>query len=414
VKGADVGSGPPSPCLAVLCDAAGRVMKILRNDVPGLTSVELNRLLTGVFDPGSYGKALRFLGELRGGKAASDWQLNVATRNRVITLHFFGAPSGDQLLIIGACTSQGAMRLFDEIMRMNNEHVNALRSTWKDSMDAARRRAEKDQDLYEELARLNNELANLQRQITKKNQELERLDALKNQFLGMVAHDLHHPTGIIQMYSEFLIEEAADRLSPEHREFLDIIRASSDAMHQMIADFLDIAKIESGRLTLNLETVDIGELVQRNVARNVPFAAKKGIDLIVDGSPPKVSGEWDRHKIDQVLDNLISNALKYSEPSTRVAVSVSIADAQAVISVADQGVGIPEDQMERIFKPFQRVASSRPQAEKSSGLGLTIVHKIVAAHGGRVQVESRVGEGSVFKITLPLAGPSPEQAPVSV
>jgi signal transduction histidine kinase len=265
---------------------------------------------------------------------------------------------------------------------------------------------ERESRLFEDLSRLNNDLATAQRELTKKNLELARLNDQKNQFVGMAAHDLRNPLEVILTYSEFLLDEGAC-LPPEHLELVRTIHGSSAFMLALVNDLLDISKIEAGRLELDLLRVDLGELTARNVALNQVLAAKKGTEIVFrqEGEISRIL--VDAAKIEQVLNNLIGNAVKFSPPGSTVEVRLAPdGDEWVVLSVTDQGEGIPlheVDQMEKLFSPFERTRVRSTGGEKSTGLGLAIVKSIVAGHQGEIRVESEPGQGTTFHVLLPVS-----------
>jgi signal transduction histidine kinase len=431
--------------IALLCDVQGTIQHVIRDELNLGDRIAPGRSFTLVVDRASFKKALNFLVTLREQKAVFDWEMNITLdgpeRNETVTLHFAGGlidglwklerwggadetfrqaqafgQTGDdvsevmdrvvpqeepaRLLIVGAKTSNGVRMLYEELMRINNEQTNALRAAVKTQTDLDAR-AGRDNALYNELSRLNNELANLQRQLAKKNVALERLNEQKDQFLGMAAHDLRNPLGVIMMYSEFLLEEASCVLDEEQNEFLSIIHSSAEFMLHLVNDLLDIAKIESGELQLELQPTDLVTLVSHNVALNRVLASRKQIELNLQTEAlPDI---WvDVYKIDQVLNNLITNAIKFSEPHSEVNVSVFGKADEVVIAVQDEGPGIPGDEIDKLFNPFARTSVKSTAGEKSTGLGLAIVRKIVVGHRGRIWVESEVDKGSTFYVALPI------------
>lgn len=257
-------------------------------------------------------------------------------------------------------------------------------------------------DLYNRLTQLNNELANAQRQLIKSNLELEHLNAEKTRFLGMAAHDLRTPIGAIQIYSQFLLEEACDVLSPEQVEFIGAIRDSSRFMLRLINDLLDLSTIESGNLKLDLGTADLHELLTRNIGLNRVLAAQKQVRIEIHESGVACVIAVDRIKFDQVLNNLLSNAIKFSPPGATITVQTQVSQSEAVVRVVDHGPGIPADELQNLFRPFHRTSVTATSTEPSTGLGLAITKRIVEGHGGRVWVESKVGQGSTFSFALPL------------
>jgi signal transduction histidine kinase len=254
---------------------------------------------------------------------------------------------------------------------------------------------------YDELSRLNNELATAQRELAKKNAELARLNDQKNQFLGIAAHDLRNPLDVILTYSRFLLEDAGGKLDPQHIRFINTIRSSSSFMLRLVEDFLDISKIEAGRLDLDFARVDLAALVRRNVELHRVLAEKKKIEIDLEEEGGEVALVLDAAKIEQVLNNLIGNAVKFSPPGSRVFVQVTGNGEGAGIAVRDQGPGIPEDELDRLFRPFEKTSVRSTGGEKGAGLGLAIAKSIVHGHRGEIRVESKVGEGAAFHVSLP-------------
>lgn len=392
--------GKRTPGVALVCDLEGDILEVIRDDLGFADQSVQGRPFALVVDRASFRKALSLLTELKVQDAAFGWELNVPIGGQVTTLHFAGAASDDRLLIVGARTSDAVKRLSEDL-EISSEQMDALRATVKERAELALSQAEKDGAFYDELSRLNNELANLQRQLAKQNVELAQLNEQKNQFLGMAAHDLRNPLSIIRAYSDFLIDEAADILSEEHNGFLSVIRRSSEFMLQMVNDLLDVAEIESGQLRLDLHPQDVAALVERNVALNQVLAARKGIELILaqDGAIPNILA--DGSKIEQVLNNLIGNAVKFSYPGSTVQVCLSCENGWVVISVRDEGPGIPAGERDRLFQPFAKTSVKSTGGEKGTGLGLAIVRRIILGHGGEIWVESEVGEGTTFYVSLP-------------
>jgi len=249
-----------------------------------------------------------------------------------------------------------------------------------------------------------NDANNLSRELQKKNVQLTRLNALKNQFMGMAAHDLRNPLAIIQAYSEFLFEDPQNVLSKKSASLMLKIKNSSQFMLKLLNDLLDVSKIESGNLGLHLELTDIQPLVQSYIELNQVLASKKKIELRCHCSENLPQVNIDPPKIEQVFNNLLSNAVKYSLCETVVDVEIVHRDGQLIVAVRDQGQGIPLEELQRIFQPFQTVAVKGTAGEKSTGLGLMIAQKIISAHGGEIWAESLMGKGTTFFFSLPVAG----------
>ena len=254
-----------------------------------------------------------------------------------------------------------------------------------------------------ELERVNRELVVAQRELEQKNIELGKLNEQKNHFLGMAAHDLRNPLGAIYNSSELMLEGLLGDFIDEQLEIIQNIKDSSDFMLQMVNEFLDISQIESGKLTLNLQDTNIIELIRKNLDFNTLFAQKKQIRLNFNSKMYSSIPEMkiDAPKIQQVLNNLISNAIKFSYPGGKVDIGLKLDNNHILISVKDQGQGIPLNEQDKLFNPFQQTSVKSTAGEKSTGLGLTIAKKIILEHKGNIWVKSEVGKGSIFYIQLP-------------
>jgi signal transduction histidine kinase len=205
-----------------------------------------------------------------------------------------------------------------------------------------------------------------------------------------------------------LQEDLGASLSREHAEFLSVIRSSSRFMLHLVNSLLDVATIESGKLELDLQPVNLAALVARNVALNAALAEPKGIVLACHCDEDLPLMLLDGPRIEQVLNNLLSNAVKFSYPQGRVEVRLKQQRDHAVLAVVDHGQGIAEDRQAELFEWFARNRGKGTAGERGTGLGLAIAHKIVEAHLGDIWVESTLGQGSTFYVSLPLQEASNE------
>ena len=240
----------------------------------------------------------------------------------------------------------------------------------------------------------------LERQVEKRTDELNEKNKMLNQFLGMAAHDLRSPVSIISGYSDMILSEMYDD-SPA-RSLLEIINSQSSFMLSIIDDLLDIATIEAGKLVLNKRRLDYKDFLRRNIMLNSHFAGKKNIRIEENIPSGDLSLVFDPDKITQVLNNLIGNAVKYSSGGSLIRVSAYICDGRVCTDVADEGIGIPEDELNRLFKAFSKTSVKAPGGEKSTGLGLLIAKKNVEGHGGAISVKSVSGRGSTFTFSIPV------------
>jgi two-component system sensor histidine kinase/response regulator len=222
---------------------------------------------------------------------------------------------------------------------------------------------------------------------------------LKDEFLAMVSHELRTPLSAVVGYLELAIADTTDE---DVRDLLQVAERNGRRLSALVRDILLVAQAGAGRLGLDLRSIRLGDLVSQAVVAAIPSATAKGVALEADvQANPWIRGDADR--LGQVLDNLISNAIKFSPPGSHVRVGLDSDAAFARIAVADDGPGIPRDERDRLFEPFYRARQATADVVPGSGLGLAVVKAIAEAHGGVVGVESEPGRGSVFRTDLPLA-----------
>ena len=231
------------------------------------------------------------------------------------------------------------------------------------------------------------------------NHVLYELNQTKNRFLGMVAHDLRSPLAAIQSISQIL--QNVDLSREKQAFFLDRIHQNSKQMFTLMNDLLDISVIESGKFDLQLSQCDLVEVIKNQVEMVSWTALQKQIHIETSyGTCAPFT--LDGNRIGQVIDNLLTNAIKFSPTNTTVQVSCYCVDGQATITIQDQGTGIRKEEQNMLFGPFQTLSSQPTGNEKSSGLGLAIVKKIVDAHHGTISLQSEPGNGCTFQVTLPV------------
>lgn len=223
----------------------------------------------------------------------------------------------------------------------------------------------------------------------------------QNEILGMAAHDLRSPLGVVHAYATFLRDRLERIPVVEQRELIERMGESVRFMVTLIDDLLDLSSIESGTVSLAVEETDVRALVLRLVEHDRLLARPKEIAIVVEAADRPHLARVDPRRFQQVLQNLLGNATKYSHPGGEIRIELGELDASVRVSVRDQGTGIAPDFLERIFAPFARERREGTHGERSTGLGLAIVRRIVDAHGGRIWVESAPGEGSTFHVEVP-------------
>jgi two-component system sensor histidine kinase/response regulator len=234
-------------------------------------------------------------------------------------------------------------------------------------------------------------------------QQLNQADLAKNRFLGMAAHDLRNPLASIRGLSEFLRDGTVGRLSPAQLDLVNTIHDASQTMLAMVNELLDVTAIESGELKLAANPLNLTGLIEKSVYLANIEAAKKHTRLLF-APGDAATACLDAEKMKQVVDNLLSNAVKFSPPGSTIRVELRTAGAECSFSVIDQGPGILDSERDRLFKDFSRLSAQPTGGEKSTGLGLAICRKIVAAHHGSITAENQPGHGCEFRVTLPLNG----------
>ena len=253
----------------------------------------------------------------------------------------------------------------------------------------------------DEMAKLNNDLTNMQRQLAKANAELAKLVEIRNRFVGMAAHDLRNPLGVIKNFADFLILDMKDCASEDQMDILNTIRSTAIFMQRLIEGILDLSSMQSGKVTLKKTESELNEVFQGIVKLNRTLAATHGITIDYHGISEKRVIAVDLVKIRQVVNNLLSNAIKFSPDDSTITCSLELRDGFCLFCVKDEGIGVSEEHQKVIFEPFRSV-SEHSRREKSVGLGLSIAKNIVEAHGGKLTVQSEEGKGAVFCLSLPL------------
>ncbi|MDZ7807046.1 MAG: HAMP domain-containing sensor histidine kinase [Gracilimonas sp.] len=348
-------------------------------------------------------KGCRLVESINSNGVAYDWELHIEKQELSSLFNFSGVKTEKGIILIGSPDPDDTEQFLNGLMEMNNEQINKLRLFMKKHQEDFLK--ENEWNLYDDMSELNNELANTQRELTKKTAELERMNEFKNQMMGMAAHDLRNPLMVIQNFADFLMDDHHEDDIFNEKQFMMIkeIKGTSEYMINIIEDMLDMSSLESGSINLAKENIDLVDFIEEVVSLNRSSANKKDISITTHLPDSSVNREIDGHKFRQVLDNLLSNAIKYSNPDTEIEVGIKPIDETegVTIFITDHGQGIPEDEIHKLFVPYSQISVESTAGEKSTGLGLAIVQKIVQAHGGKIEVHSKVGIGSTFVVKIP-------------
>lgn len=240
--------------------------------------------------------------------------------------------------------------------------------------------------------------AHLYEEVRHANMKLIELDTMKSDFLGIVSHDFRSPLSSIMLAARSLLKNDVIQSLPRAKEYMQLIVDQAVRLNQLAEDTLSITKIESGQMTYYYKIVNMERLIQDAVSM-VKISKRHDFEYSVDPEALFVKG--DQTKLRQVLQNLVSNAVKYSPAGGRVKVDVGNHSSEDIlVAISDQGMGVPADKQEKLFKKFSRVDSRESKEIKGAGLGLWICREIVVAHGGKIWMESEPGKGSTVKFII--------------
>jgi len=241
----------------------------------------------------------------------------------------------------------------------------------------------------------------VQRLLAEQNERLRELDRMKDEFVSLVSHELRTPLTSIRGYIELMLEEL-DPSQSDRRRYLEIVDRNSRRLLALVSDLLFLAQVEAGKLAIERETIDLAKIVQESIETASPVADSREIELAARiDRVPKLEG--DRARLAQMLDNLVSNALKFTPRGGRVDVRLKRQGESVVLEVEDTGFGIPEGEQERLFERFFRSSTATQSAIPGTGLGLAITKAIVERHGGQIEVESAEDAGTTVTVSLPLS-----------
>ena len=241
------------------------------------------------------------------------------------------------------------------------------------------------------------------RELSEANRKLQTLDRLKSEFVSNASHELRTPLTAIRMSVDNLLDGVVGEAGPKLQRYLTTVRNNTDRLARLVTDLLDLSRIEAGRVELRRTPVPVQPIIQEVAENLLPMAAGKGLSLVaVPADAAPLLAFADRDKLQQILINLIENATKFTPTGGCITVSARDAGKQFVeIAVEDTGEGIPADELEAVFDKFHQVRRAGQGKPQGTGLGLTIAKSLIELHGGRIWVESEVGRGTRFVLTLP-------------
>ncbi len=253
-----------------------------------------------------------------------------------------------------------------------------------------------------QLASTSEELRRRNAELEEANRELQQLDELKSEFVSMVSHELRAPLTNINGSLELLLEGDEACVDPGHREMLQIVSEQSQRLTRLVQGILNVSRIEAGQLVLQPQVFNIISLIEKVIGVWESRGLSNQFERPHTVNVPSV---WaDRDRTEEILFNLVDNAIKYSPDGATICIDADSNESNVVISVSDQGIGIPAEELNKIFDKFHRVDRRDASENYGHGLGLFICRRLVEAQGGQIWVDSVVGEGSTFYFSMPLAG----------
>ena len=348
---------PQRAGVTLRCARDGIVTSIVDDGIGLASSLQVGKPFWACAYVDNHARAKALIDDLATARGVYQIPISVDLNGRPKLLNFSGVVADGELLLLGSAVEGYAEDICEDLIRIDNEETNALRVALKDV-----------------------------------EQHIQRAT--------IVAHDLRNSISPILTCVELLLKTLGT-VEPQQRRFISIIERSSRSALTLVSDLLDVALLDAGRLELKTKSIDLAALIRRNVEANQLLGYVKNIRLEVKIASRLQEVNADPMRVEQVLTNLISNAVKYSESGTCVTVRAFESSREAVVEVRDQGKGIPAEEIGRLFHLYQKTSVRPTGGEQNTGLGLAISRQIVEAHGGKVGVESEVGRGSAFHFTLP-------------
>jgi len=233
---------------------------------------------------------------------------------------------------------------------------------------------------------------------------LKELDQLKSDFVSLVCHEVRSPMNSLLMQIQVILDGLAGDLTDKQIQILNRVSGKMLGLTEMVSELLDLSRIESGLITSEKEQLDFNALLADQLELHTPGAAEKSIALDLETVQPLPTIVASRRGLEEVMTNLITNAIKYSPEKSAIRVSARIENAYLQVAVEDSGFGIPPEDLDRVFNRFYRVKDENTREQQGTGLGLSLVKSIIENHHGSVKVASTLGEGTAFSFLIPIAG----------
>jgi len=239
-------------------------------------------------------------------------------------------------------------------------------------------------------------------ELSRSNERLMEADELKSKFVATAAHQLRTPLTAIKWSLNELVEGDFGKVKKEQKKIIDDVIVANNRLISLVNDLLDVSRLEEGREIFDMKKQSIVPMLREIYERFKKIAGEKGVKILFESPSIVPDLSFDKEKLAIAISNLIDNAVKYTTPGGRVSIQISVNDKEIVINFLDTGIGIPEDQMSRVFNRFFRAHNAMLLETYGSGLGLSVVKDIIEKHAGTISFKSKEGEGTVFTVTLPV------------
>lgn len=328
-----------------------------------------------------------------------DWELCFSVAGQPSLFCVAGMETEDETVVLAARSEVALRSLCRELASCRSAQSAAYLDVLGACEDSSGVSA--DTEVYDDFVRMCNDFACVQRELASQNAKLKRVSAEKDRILNMAAHDLRNPLAVISLLATGLGINAGERLTVSELSSLNKITGTAKGMVRLIHDLLEYARSGPGEPELHPRPGNMVELIHSRFDLFRPLADAKRVDLRLHFEENLPSLCFDSGRIQQVVDNLLGNAIKFSPSDTEVAVHLTFTDNGLMVEVHDQGPGIPKAELTEIFQPFVKGSAHPVGGEASSGLGLAICRSILAAHGGKIWAENLPACGAAIKFYLP-------------
>lgn len=388
--------------LYLVCNPAAEIIEVLFDDLSLIDKSTLPQKFISLFDEGSVSKAGVFWKNIQHNTLNLDSELLVKRADKKsLPLKFSGGIFNNQIWVIAALRDEVLELMFDELMRINNEQQNLIRLAEKKLSRYANVEFS-GQNLFDEISRVNNELVNAQRKLVKQNEQILRLNKELQDtnrelehFAYALSHDLKEPLRMVRSFMRLLRQRYTDKLDEKGRQYIHFAEDGAERMNKLIHDLLEYSRV--GRKGITVEQTNVNVVMEEvlHLNRSIVHATNATIRYV---NLPTITCR--KVPFQQLLNNLVANSLKYRRDAVPLQIEVTGREEKDhwLFAVSDNGLGIDSEHHTAIFDLFRRVHKDKDV--QGSGMGLAFCKKIVQDHGGKIWVESKVGQGSTFYFTI--------------